>query len=1015
MGGKDGIRGYLIQSIIALLETLDDRSWLKITIESDSESEKVDIHWERPNSKRVVQVKSSKNQIGKADAEKWATDLKSSSAADEYELLLVGPCAQSVVEMGAFDGVRIPPPRVLDIEGLLGQAAHLLDKLLISEGLNRQSPYQREIIVGALTTRLSLNSAEARTLTRPGLIELLSDWISSITGSAGSAWERVDFALQRSIDNAIAGTRLGPADVDACPEFTIVGEIVSELRRSHLHEIVGTPGCGKSITAWQAAKHLHDEGYSIWRPSDKSRSEDLITGIPGITRKLLVVDDAQRFGRNLTNRLAELTSEDTKALLVSTVDDPLQSHLICISAPRCVGELKTAVMSRRSEILPIIQKYDDVGDRYHDISFESRVYESGRQNTPWEFFWTLRGGWRTAGRELESLKQFPCTIEVLAIIALGQVASCDAGVPYDWVRDHASVSGIHETTLTKALHRLDKLRLTITTDVIRTKHISYARIVIAKSLKSDNFDSWTKLIPVAVSTISDGSSPLKGVCWLLGVLTGTDAFRWKGHADFQPLLVPLFERCFGESADLDWAVGCVSLLFESFDFTVEGILDHKNLLLEWMVSGSGLVAYFSSSIVNTLINRTNKEDWSEESTPARQYVEEVDYERLAALTNCVALDDFHSLGALLNRLAFFKPWWSSAFLDKLDWPRIRQIIRRSDPEHAYAVDKLAASLCFMARRNESEKGLAFIDDLADYLADAINKRPCDGVQSMHDIFWSCLGYAPRFLRGGHSPDGDQVRVAQSVVSQLSPERFARVLSRSTPRDLENMARSLGVIRDIDPEFPKRISEHIAATDFLNATVDDWTHQSSELVSLIRIFCIGEDFEPARVWIQEMQQTIQPPLKTLFAAIAPSVAIAFYKASKAVELVDERNTRWHETNLAIHALAKTDEQVCVEIVEKQLSKFVAAFYRLNLDSIKHMLAFMRILKGLSQDVFDRFLSQLDFNDETAMKTISQLANNQHRERREYLKLARLGKRFGGTVRCLADDFIERLERSKQPKT
>jgi hypothetical protein len=40
------------------LESHNDRSWLAITIESDSEAEKFDIHWERPNSKRVVQVKT---------------------------------------------------------------------------------------------------------------------------------------------------------------------------------------------------------------------------------------------------------------------------------------------------------------------------------------------------------------------------------------------------------------------------------------------------------------------------------------------------------------------------------------------------------------------------------------------------------------------------------------------------------------------------------------------------------------------------------------------------------------------------------------------------------------------------------------------------------------------------------------------------------------------------------------------------------------------------------------------
>ena len=68
MGGQEGNRGYLVQAIIALLESLNDLEWTSVTVEPDHASQQVDVLWEHKTGRKATQVKSSGNQISKADA-----------------------------------------------------------------------------------------------------------------------------------------------------------------------------------------------------------------------------------------------------------------------------------------------------------------------------------------------------------------------------------------------------------------------------------------------------------------------------------------------------------------------------------------------------------------------------------------------------------------------------------------------------------------------------------------------------------------------------------------------------------------------------------------------------------------------------------------------------------------------------------------------------------------------------------------------------------------------------------
>ena len=94
MSGQDSIRGFVFQTIIAILESLDSE-WSYVCLEPNDSEDKTDIRWTlNDNSKVVCQVKSSINNFEKNDVLKWLLDLyKDCQDAKEYQMTLVGNCS----------------------------------------------------------------------------------------------------------------------------------------------------------------------------------------------------------------------------------------------------------------------------------------------------------------------------------------------------------------------------------------------------------------------------------------------------------------------------------------------------------------------------------------------------------------------------------------------------------------------------------------------------------------------------------------------------------------------------------------------------------------------------------------------------------------------------------------------------------------------------------------------------------------------------------------------------------
>jgi hypothetical protein len=188
MSGNTSLRGYLLQTIITLLDALDDDSnWIGLTLEPNIMSEKIDIVWYYPESLiKVTQVKSSQNQINLRQVKTWASELEKSIVATDYELVLIGPCSEKVPKIKKVGNVVVPIPKVLNADSLIEQAAHRLDLYSERKGIPKIPALTREMLISALVTKLETFSTSSTAISREELNEIIHDWIVSILNRSTS-------------------------------------------------------------------------------------------------------------------------------------------------------------------------------------------------------------------------------------------------------------------------------------------------------------------------------------------------------------------------------------------------------------------------------------------------------------------------------------------------------------------------------------------------------------------------------------------------------------------------------------------------------------------------------------------------------------------------------------------------------------------------------------------------------------------------------------------------------------
>jgi len=181
MGGQHGMRGYLLQAIITILDSLTQSfEWTTVTIEPNDETEKVDIKWELPDgTKKLVQVKSSQNPITLPTAKKWIAALKIDNEGSELELLCVGRLDDKLSKESVIDGVPIVN-KPLDFELLLSDSIVKLEGFYERNNRPKIPSLVKEVIINSLNYKLSKDSIFGRTISKSEFNDVLLSWLSAM-------------------------------------------------------------------------------------------------------------------------------------------------------------------------------------------------------------------------------------------------------------------------------------------------------------------------------------------------------------------------------------------------------------------------------------------------------------------------------------------------------------------------------------------------------------------------------------------------------------------------------------------------------------------------------------------------------------------------------------------------------------------------------------------------------------------------------------------------------------------
>lgn len=203
MSGQESIRGYLVQTLIALFEAMSDEQWVSIRLEPGGDEEKADLIFYFENErKRAIQVKSTAKSFQTADIKKYAKELEKSLEATEYRLILVGNLGSKVTlsDISKIGKVVVPEPVPQIPRILVAAAAHHLEDWLIKYGYSAIPALARELLIRALSNSLEEISTGSEPQTRNEFKTKLEKWVlSAYPGAMTSVAREVAIQLQSTI------------------------------------------------------------------------------------------------------------------------------------------------------------------------------------------------------------------------------------------------------------------------------------------------------------------------------------------------------------------------------------------------------------------------------------------------------------------------------------------------------------------------------------------------------------------------------------------------------------------------------------------------------------------------------------------------------------------------------------------------------------------------------------------------------------------------------------------------
>lgn len=724
-------------------------------------------------------------------------------------------------------------------------------------------------------------------------------------------WEKIDFSHQKNISEAIAGYRLQPCHVCACPRLTQVEEIKKKLEIVDYVIVEGEPGCGKSISIYQAAYDLCNKGYIVYRYINRNAEDTIFLPQENDMNYLIVIDDAQNLPNFLIEKILIQAQKHTKIILAFTKlgsDNSLYPEPIRITNFDAVKAISVNYKQRKQEILPIVQKFDrNVGDGMMDISFESRIKNAATKNTPWLFNYTLRGGWSTTSAQFQTVYNHNQCGLLSAIIALLQILKMDNAIDFNWLQTYINKIDNKIVWTENDLTYLIQNKIIASFDDVRIVHIESAKSIIHNFYKLANKSLKELICKIIENGYQDRIFNELGLIWLQDVVSSS-VYCSTEQLFTESLLDSVFCNL-DKITDAEQRGHIVYLIERMFGLHRaksgrQYFNQNENLLAQWLSQTTSKNAYSYSQLLNAL---NNERDGS-----LKAFASKINLDALVQNFSNSSIDDLYVWCKMFNRF--------SCAYNEFEVVSFGQLLKDS--------------LCAKSNHVTTDNVVTFYNSLSEifYLnqdlilqllsqhIDKIQSLRVSNVEEVIEVFdFHFLEYVCGLSHFSLRKPTDQQRCfSKQFVKALSVKSIASYISQSLPR---NWHRIFEIGRLLYRDNKKVYSQIVKAIDYdaLNRGSSSlWKKTNGDLHLLFSFIAFG-DKETAKQFfmknIEKIEELGLPYIKFL-----PEQAIALNKKGVKIRLFENY---WNdETFFALNALHDASETEYKNILNSEFSQLVS---------------------------------------------------------------------------------------------
>ena len=743
-------------------------------------------------------------------------------------------------------------------------------------------------------------------------------------------WTYVTFQPQRDIGAAIAGSQLGPSDVEACPAFREVAVLARRLEEGFAAVLVGPSGVGKSVTGFQAAYELFRKGWEVVEllpGADVPTAVEALEHIRGTT--VAVVDDGQLLQPEIIHRLLRLSGPQLRPLILSTEEISDRSAVVRIAAMRAVRQIYHEYLARADEVLAHARKFDDhLGDTSLSLGIDRRLADASQQPTPWQFGFVLRGGWRTARDEFAALYAKDRIDRVACVIAAAQLASADAGIAdRQLIELLVPWTELDADSVVMALEELRHRQFLAAGSTIRTPHTEFAVYALAAALETWTTEDRNKLLAVLQATLRSPTSSLVGIYWLLNrLLFVDDARRLRSSLIDQSLGAEILERCWRarDPADIGRAALVLNELRRWFSDTDAQLRRSIDRIRAWIAGATADSAFGLSRLMNDVFND----------------------DRDLAREMCQGVDATHLLETILasdKKTA----WVWGEFLGRLSVAGQRPVRQKLSPalddrltdfvvEAANQTVGGATNVVEAIAGYDFELALRLVEEIAPIISDRLSRDPAESWWDVQDVLWFVLGFAPGFLRS-RNPNQQQRQIARRITRAIDLDRLTRALERSPRRQWQALSELLFFLREADARSADRFATVVSLESLDERSLELWETMPRDFEELVTALAITSEYEPARSWIASHSASIETP--TVRLVIFAPEAFREHRGTPTLDLDVGSGWGWEAATVVISVLADTDVTLAENILRSNARTIAKGLDRVRPEDTADALAFL----------------------------------------------------------------------------